>query len=254
VGDVINEQIWSAWLRHWEWTVSAIKQKGYEATLEIAPPVVSDALERLVQDYGLVLPVEFTHVLVRFSARVQLTWHIGKPLSIRPPDDVPELYKGLFPRSGAGDLWDADTLLFLWQRYAAWIERFEEVEAEDRASGRIDPEDHGERGWHLSIWQNKSPFLAVGNGDLLAFDLAHESQNCPVVYLDHEWGRYDGCRLGLNFVDFVSRWSRLGCPAPSSLRRFYDPDRNLLMDSGDLVANWKQWLNVDRRQGVLPLE
>jgi hypothetical protein len=235
---MMNEQIWNAWQRDWEWMVDAIKQKGYDASLRIAPPAAAAALESLAREYWLVLPVEFTEVLTRFSARVQLEWHIGEPLAVWRPPDVPEPSNWTM-YSGAGVLWDAEALFFLWQPYEAYVEpyveRFEEIEADD-------------------LVKNKTPFVAVGNGDFLAFDVAHGNRNCPVVYMDHEWGRPDGWRLGLDFIDFISRWSNLGCPAPSSLRRFYDAERNLLLDSGQFVENWKRWLSTDPRQGALPLE
>ena len=82
---MMDEQIWNAWHQDWQWVVSAIRQKGYDASVEIAPPAAADALQSLMQDCGLVLPVEFTEVLTRFSARVRLDWQIGNRLSIRPP-------------------------------------------------------------------------------------------------------------------------------------------------------------------------
>jgi hypothetical protein len=85
-------------------------------------------------------------------------------------------------------------------------------------------------------------FIFVGNGDYVAFDMTHGDQNCPVIYLDHEGGDFNGCRLGLNFVDFITRWSNLGCPDPLILYLFHDPGRNLLMDSGEIAENWKRWL------------
>jgi hypothetical protein len=64
-----------------------------------------------------------------------------------------------------------------------------------------------------------------------------------VVYLDHEGSDFNGCRLGLNFVDFITRWSNLGCPDPLIRDLFHDSDQNLLMDSGQIVENWKRWVS-----------
>jgi hypothetical protein len=75
--------------------------------------------------------------------------------------------------------------------------------------------------------------------------VARGRRDCPVIYLDHEHGRRHGIRLGSNFVDFITRWSNLGCPGLEIERMmpFYDPVQNLLMDSGEVVENWKRWVS-----------
>jgi hypothetical protein len=103
-----------------------------------------------------------------------------------------------------------------------------------------DPASDGE--W-CRVWRNKTPFMEVGNGDYIAFDVSQGDEHCPVIYLDHEGDEFGGSRLGLNFIDFITRWSNLGCPNPISLFRAHDAHQNLLMDSGEVFENCKRWLN-----------
>ncbi len=62
------------------------------------------------------------------------------------------------------------------------------------------------------VWHGKLAFHDVPSGDQLAFDLNEPSN--PVVYLSHDDGEGHGYRLGNDFIDFVERWSMVGCTGP----------------------------------------
>ena len=58
------------------------------------------------------------------------------------------------------------------------------------------------------------------------------------------WHEVHGRRLGLDFTDFMTRWSNLGCPGPEFylLEPFHDRRQRLLRDSGPVVERWKAWI------------
>ena len=229
---MMNEQIWNNWKRDWEWVIAAMKRKAERAVdewdigvkdLEIAPPVPLEEVRAWEREEGLLLPSDFVEVLTRFSARVTLDWEVDEDGGLAPPAD----YGGGSSGGDWGHLWDFDSLALHNDRLRGWLPT--------RAT-----EEEGEAGL---VWQNKVAFNYMPNGDLWAFDVSHGTENCPVIYLGHEHGRDHGMRLGLNFVDFMTRWSNLGCPCLFSLRLFRDPVQNLLMNSGEFVENWKRWIN-----------
>jgi hypothetical protein len=57
------------------------------------------------------------------------------------------------------------------------------------------------------LWSHALPFAPIGNGDYLAFDLAADSDDPPVLYLDHDEER--SARISRNFDSFLTAWSRL---------------------------------------------
>jgi hypothetical protein len=60
------------------------------------------------------------------------------------------------------------------------------------------------------VWHNKLAFADVGNGDLLALDLAARATGA-VVYLSHDGGVGHGYRLASDFADLLRRWMPLAC-------------------------------------------
>jgi hypothetical protein len=249
----MNEELWNRWKQDREWVLCSMRQKGATiwCELEIAPPASWERVATLTGEHGIRLPDDFVEVLTGYSSCVTFHWSLddgtGEDYVIRPPQP----YQACTSGGGDWELWNIDTLLLWNQRQPLILRRLEQIEAEDVQNGLIDPKDPPER-----IWHNKTFFIHTPNGDYIAFDVNRGTENCPVVYLDHEWGNFNGARLGLTFVDFMTRWSNLGCPGVESWRMkpFYDPVQNLLMDSGEVVGNWKQWVSLDPRQGVLPLE
>ena len=107
--------------------------------------------------------------------------------------------------------------------------------------------DHANSPW-LALCEglrDRLPFMEVGNGDLIAFDKREGGRNCPVVYLSHDndEGFHDR-RLGVNFVDFMTRWTNLGCPGPDygGMLPFYSNRLKLLNSEGRLVKRWRRGL------------
>ena len=62
--------------------------------------------------------------------------------------------------------------------------------------------------------------------------------------LSHDGSDFHGKRLGYNFIDFITRWSNVGCFGPEDwqFEPFHNGAENVLELEGDKVNNWKKWL------------
>ena len=229
MADTVTKRVWDTWVKNWQWVTDALAAKGARVRRpKIAPPVgdperLSDRLQ------GIWVPPDFADVLARYSAKVTLSWHLYTDDSGLPEEDLPPPAYEEVAFSETAALWDAGRVARMKADMDRWV-----------ASAFPDVSDPWQRSWH-----HKVPFLEVSNGDLLAFDLSGGTARCPVVYLSHE-GDTDvhGRRLGLDFTDFMTRWSNLGCPGPDiyMLGPLYDQRRGLLRDSGPAVDRWKAWV------------
>lgn len=82
---------------------------------------------------------------------------------------------------------------------------------------------------------------------MIGVDLADGARHGQVVYLCHD----DACSvhgrvLGADFVDFITRWSRIGCVGPEGwhLELFFEDGEFAAADSSTVQA-WRQWLGMD---------
>ncbi|MBI2265562.1 MAG: SMI1/KNR4 family protein [Armatimonadetes bacterium] len=220
---IMDAKIWETWLNDWKWVQSCMKRKKCEVhDLVLEDPMSSSAIQSIKNKLSIVLPAEFVRVVTTFASGVSFLWYIEDDEK-RPPAPYSDIFSG-----GADALWDAERLVACKETYDGWIK--------ECFSDPSDPYD--------KVWHDKTPFLEVPNGDLIAFDVTAGDRNCPVVYLSHDDGELHGSRLGADFVDFVSRWSHLGCPGPEEwqIQPFHDSSTDNLLKSGPLVENWRKWL------------
>ena len=218
----MDRAIWDMWVQNWQWTLAAMERKGFEVGgLEIGAPVSREEIERVQRELQIILPDDFVYVVTHFAGSVQFSWHLGK-------FKLPEPYRGIFS-GGASPLWSMSGLRSDKEGYDGWVQNV--------FSNLDDPYDR--------VWHNKTAFLSVPNGDVIAFDVLGGGANAPVVYLSHEGDTSHGWRLGFNFVDFISRWSNIGCPGPEDwqFEPFYDPVANIIRDAGPVVDAWKDWMS-----------
>jgi hypothetical protein len=217
----MNDEIWEQWVSDWKAVLASMRRKGFEASdLEIGKPVSRHDLDRIAAAHSLELPADFMDVLTRYASRVSFRWHLQD-------HDLPDPFSQIF--AGWSEfLWDVEALGRLKREYTRWI-----------TDCFADPEDTYDRVWH-----GKTACLEVPNGDMIAFDTSAGLTACPVIYLSHDDGELHGCRLGTDFVDFVTRWSSLGCPGPEDwqIEPFYDHANECIDDAGEAVARWKEWL------------
>lgn len=95
------------------------------------------------------------------------------------------------------------------------------------------------------VWHNKLGFMEVGKGDYIAFDLLVPNDP-PVVYLSHDDGQGHGFILGHNFIDFMNRWTRIGCVGREGWQMFpflEGPNTGIMPDSENAIK-WRDYLKV----------
>ncbi|WP_400164580.1 SMI1/KNR4 family protein [Brevibacillus sp. TJ4] len=219
------QQPWENWVYRWEKMIEAISRVGGETkNVLIAPPASLPQVEQIEKTLGVALPPSFRKTVLESSARVAFSWYV--------PDENEwvQSLPGAWNEAQWGNCsWDLDRLVELNRDKDSWIEQV-----------FPNPEDPYDKVWH-----NKLAFHDVGNGDYLAFDLAH-GPDCPVVYLSHDDGEGHGAILGNDFVDFMDRWTRIGCPGTedwkmlpfvSSASSGIDPDC-------ENAVKWREWLQL----------
>lgn len=222
-------QPYDTWNSGWERLHAACTTLGLRGRWEegrdqkpefrVAPPATPSDVERVEGSLGHALPSALREVVLKYSAAVSVLWQIPDGM------DAPEEFNQIF----AGECrWDLHALPALVAEHKDWI-----------ANCFSNPEDDYHRVWHAKL-----PILQVGNGDMIAIDPQEPGE--PVVYLSHDDGEGHGYRLGDNFIDYVERLIRLGCPGAEDWQWlvFVDgPSSGLLVDS-PAAARWRQWLGT----------
>jgi len=79
---------------------------------------------------------------------------------------------------------------------------------------------------------------------MFAFDIEKGNLNCPVIYLSHDGSDNHGMKVGNNFIDFITRWSNIGCPGTEDwqIEPFYNYNNKQIDLTGERVSAWKKWL------------
>lgn len=218
----MNQQIWQTWIKNINWILEISKKRSWDIeNLEIKEPVRPEQIEKLEKELEIEYPVDFKKILTEYSSGLKLNWQI---VGEEPEGEFSEIFCG----AGDGYLFDFKELGYCFDSYKGWIE--------DCFSN---PDDEYDK-----IWHNKIPFINVPNGDIIAFG-EKEGDNFPVIYLSHEDGALHGCRLGIDFTDFLSRWTNLGCIGTEDwqFEPFYDFENKILNLTGEVIDRWKKWLN-----------
>lgn len=218
----MNDNLWQRWAKDWLWILNIAKKRNWDIVedLTIKPKVSIEEVNLLMKKLNIKLPNDFIEVITNFSSGVNFYFQIED-------SELEEGFEGIFS-AGYEGFWSFEDLEILKENYEEWIEIcFNDLSDEDN-----------------QIWQNKIPIINVANGDLIAFDIKQDSDTYPVVYLSHELGEMHGKRLGCNFIDFITRWSNLGCFGPEDwqFEPFYNEEDNILEIDNDKVYKWKQWL------------
>lgn len=213
---------YAEWVRRWQASLDACQRLGGE-TLEfiVAPPAREAAVAQLEAEIGRALPTSFRKVLTEFSEHLQVVWFL--PDNKQLPQELREIFSG-------DCCWGLSQMREVAESYRLWLE-----------TNFFNLEDPYERVWH-----NKLAFAQVPNGDLLAFDL-NFVPDPPVVYLSHDDGDGHGYRLGDNFIDFIDRWSLLGCPGNEDWQMMpFLPNATGGLDPyGENARKWREWFGLD---------
>ncbi len=216
------EASYAEWVRRWQAALDACQRMGGEAhEMAILPPASEEDIAQVEAEIGRVLPTSFRKVLTEFSGHLSLDWYL--PDNVVLPQELREIFSGECS-------WGLPQLREAIKNYHGWLE-----------TNFADVEDS-----YDSVWHNKLAFAQVANGDLLAFDLKFVPDP-PVVYLSHDGGDGHGYRLGDNFIDFIDRWSLLGCPGSEDWQMMpFLPNATGGLDPyGENARKWREWFGLD---------
>lgn len=208
---------WKNWQSRLESAIYACERIGGKSTfLSIKPPASKDSVRLVESSLGETLPKSFRDVLLQYSGEMSFYWFL-------PEEKIfPSPFQNIF----RGDCsWNIDSLIQLDQIRRGWIEKcFPDAQ---------NPYD--------SVWHNAFTFLEVGNGDSLAIDLK-SSNDGPVVYLSHDGSDSHGYLLGENFIDFIDRWSQIGCPGSEDwqILPFTKSKTSFIDPSGSEAKLWRR--------------
>jgi hypothetical protein len=217
----MNKELWDKWIENINWILTIAKKRHWDTEeLEIKSTVTANDFISLENHLDITYPDDFKEILTNYSSGILLNWQIEG-------EETEGEYKEIFCGGGRGYLWDFSTLKDDYENYQGWIK--------ECFSNEDDEYD--------KVWYNKIPFLDVPNGDVIAFGEKATTGN-PVIYLSHDGSDFHGHKLGDNFVDFITKWTKLGCIGTEEwqFEVFYDYERMELKTEGQTFENWIKWL------------
>lgn len=214
----MTNKLWENAQDHWSWICNATKAHdgSVDQKLKIAKPISEPQLETLRKKVGGDLPREFEQVLTKYARKVSFSWDVMESqFSGELPKELAECC-GCF-----SDLWDVDTLPALRE------------EAEKHRNS--------DSSYFQEAFDRRLPFIDVGTGDYIAFDMRNGTHGCPIVYLSHENADSHNCVLARNFIEFLLRWSGVGCVGPDFpyLEAFYDGRKKRIHCHGRNAKKWR---------------
>jgi len=229
-------QDWDRVVATWKATLEAVERVGGYTTLEAArsagirhskmwgltvegPASVSD-IRRIETDLGIGLPPALSRFFLECSRSVDFRWQL--PHDFLLPEQFRELFCGGFSLS---------------------LEALPEHErgrfgGEQTFPNPNDPYD--------VVWHQKLGVIPVMNGDYLGIDLRAGHQG-EIVYLSHDDGSGHGHVLGADLIDFLRRWTPLGCPGPEDWQwlPFTSKGTTMLDPDGEAARAWRETLGLE---------
>lgn len=229
-------QDWDRVVATWKATLEAVQRVGGYTTLEAArsagirhskmwgltvegPASLSD-IRRIETDLGIGLPPALSRFFLEFSRSVDFRWQL--PHDFLLPEQFRELFCGGFSLS---------------------LEALPEHErgrfgGEQTFPNPNDPYD--------VVWHQKLGVIPVMNGDYLGIDLRAGHQG-EIVYLSHDDGSGHGHVLGADLIDFLRRWTPLGCPGPEDWQwlPFTSKGTTMLDPDGEAARAWRETLGLE---------
>jgi hypothetical protein len=96
-----------------------------------------------------------------------------------------------------------------------------------------------------AVWQESFGFMVLGNDDIIGVD----ASTGYVVYASHDDADAHGAVLGTTVVDFVRRWTQIGCPGPDGWSWEQDTGTEGIEVGGAGALRWLGWLTDPRSAG-----
>ena len=192
-----------------------------KSELEIGPRAAMDEIDQVEKSIGKKLPTQLLDLLTKLSKSVNLYYQIEEEIPIE------------FGQIFSGELWFNLRLIEKFNKdFPDWIEASLDESSNNQESIEITKR----------IKDNKTIFLQVATGDLIAIDDATNE----VVYFDHEGDRMHGRSLGKDLNTFLDQWSIMGFFGTEGwqFEEMYDFENGQLKNLNDYkVINWIKWLN-----------
>lgn len=197
-------------LRKWKDILKKVTSFGGKArVLIIEPCATPQDIEMKEKSLGLSLPASFKELLLHFSRHVEFRWFL--PDNANLPHEFREIFSGEIG-------WNIDELEDLTEFGLA-------MESDGIDSGL----------------KNKLCFYHVGNGDVLAFDMASRVEP-KVVYWDHE---EDGVLcLAESFLSYVNKMTDLYGVGSEIWQLEPFLDENGINTTGGRAVKWRHWFNT----------
>lgn len=230
----MSVKLWKAILDSCNWCCDVAQQLNEKPVRpKASKPISSQQLQTLRKKVGQQLPTEFEQVLLKFAGKFQCYWALPEPTvflnSVQP--NRKDLLVTLAQESkGGGDcLWDVKLIKnFVSEAkknndFARWLHY------QDGSFGFL-------------------PFLSVGDGDLIGFDMRSGHKHCPVVYLCHDDAKRHATKIGDNFIDFLANWASLGFIGPdfSEFEPFLNRRLKKLSGGGTAAKRWRKSMEMQR--------
>jgi cell wall assembly regulator SMI1 len=226
---------WDQLVDTWKATLQAVERLGGYTTLpaatsagithsrvwglRIADPAPAADIERTQANLGIGLPPALSQLFSQCSRSVDFRWQV--PDDFRPPP-FEQIFCGGFSLS-------LDALQDHAMALREWVETFPNPD---------DPYD--------AVWHQKLAVIPVMNGDYIGIDL-RPARHGEVVYLSHDDGEGHGYVLGADLIDYLTRWTPLGCPGPEDWQwlPFTSSKTSMLEPAGEPARKWRELLGLE---------
>ncbi len=267
----MNKKIWEECQKKWQWVLDCVYNKGCDSSkIKISPPLSESNVIQFEKETGLMLPEDYKEMIINYSSSINFYWYLSKRecemFDINDPIFKFRLER--FQESLPKEEFERvkEKLIFELRRKSVWIDLPDEIKISlgGTGSGSLAQEDNEAilesyidfqniieesklymKGYDDEIYKYFYVIMWESDGDYIVMDL--KSTPTRILYLDHEfcYGPEGIVQIGTGFTDFLIRFSNLGCPGPNiyTLKKFLDPNKNILDDKCDLAKKWISWLN-----------
>lgn len=161
------------------------EQIGIDVNFDLEPPANETEVLALEKQVKMRLPAEIRNFFLKFSKNCEFNAFL--PDDLKLPKELCGIFSACFIIS-LDEVKRAEESRESWQR--------------ECFSNEADEYDR--------VWHHKLGIMTVGNGDVIALDIALDKDNPPVVYLSHDDGEGHGYILGKTFNQYLENLLLVG--------------------------------------------